>query len=166
MYMRAGVSEFIVKCSTYGSHNDLCDFPSLGQYKLSVADGFTSQQINVDTLIVTGGIDTPYLTVLDDGVIQLANRATLGFLGNGAGILINEAANSKFGQATLVGGTVTINNTSVSANSRIYLTVASAGGAQGHLRIAAIFNGISFTITSTSGTETSVVNWFMMDKAV
>lgn len=69
-----------------------------------------------------------------------------------------EITNGGVGIATLVGGTVTVNNTSVTANSRITLTVATPGGTQGHLSYS-LSAGTSFTINSTSGTETSTVSW-------
>lgn len=66
------------------------------------------------------------------------------------------------GVATLVGGTVTVSNTSVQANSRIFLTVQTAGGTQGFLRIQTITPGTSFVITSTSATETSIISYFIV----
>jgi hypothetical protein len=79
------------------------------------------------------------------------------------GLTMREAANSQMGLATLVGGSVVVANTSVTANSRIYLSVQTAGGTQGFLRIAARTPGTSFTITSTSGTETSTVAWMIVE---
>ena len=60
-------------------------------------------------------------------------------------------------------GTVTVATTAVTASSKIFLTYASAGGTQGFLRISAIVAGTSFTITSSSGTDTSTVNWFIVN---
>lgn len=80
----------------------------------------------------------------------------------GKTVVIKSGANSKIGQATLVAGTVTVSNTSITANSRIFLTVSTAGGTQGFLRTAKSVN-TSFTITSTSATETSVVDWLIIE---
>jgi len=77
-------------------------------------------------------------------------------------IRVKSGSNQRIGQATLAAGTVTVNNTSVTANSRIFLTVETAGGTQGFLRYSKSA-GTSFTITSTSGTETSVVNWLIVE---
>ena len=63
------------------------------------------------------------------------------------------------GIATLVAGTVTIATTAVTANSIILCSVKTAGGAQGFLSVSAITPGVSFALTSTSGTETSTVSW-------
>ena len=72
-------------------------------------------------------------------------------------------ANASMGLATLVAGTVTVNTARVTATSRIYLSVQTAGGTQGLLRISARVAGTSFTITSLSGTETSTVAWLIIE---
>jgi hypothetical protein len=59
--------------------------------------------------------------------------------------------------ATLVAGSATVNTTKVTANSRLLLTSQADGGAHGFLRISARSAGTSFTITSSSGTDTSTV---------
>lgn len=80
----------------------------------------------------------------------------------GTGVEVKTGTNAKIGQATLVGGTVTVANTSVTANSRIFMSVSTAGGTQGQLSYIKV-NGTSFTITSTSVLETSVVDWFIVE---
>jgi hypothetical protein len=47
----------------------------------------------------------------------------------------------------------------VTANSRIFLTCQTPGGTPGFLRVSARTAGTSFTILSSSGTDTSVVAW-------
>lgn len=80
----------------------------------------------------------------------------------GQGLRVKTGSNAKIGTATLVGGTVTVANTSVTANSRIFYSVSTAGGTQGNLRYTKSA-GTSFTITSTSATETSTVDWFIVE---
>lgn len=80
----------------------------------------------------------------------------------GKGLQVKTGTNSKIGQATLSSGAVTVANTSVTANSRIFLTVASAGGTQGFLRTSKVAS-TSFTITSTSVLETSIVDWVIVE---
>ena len=89
----------------------------------------------------------------------------------GQGLIVSEGSNGKQGVATLgtddppVPGQVTVANTSVSANSRIFLTVqvpATAPGITGSPYVASRIPGTSFTIGSTNtavdGTaDTSVV---------
>jgi hypothetical protein len=63
------------------------------------------------------------------------------------------------GTAVLVAGTVTVNTALVKTGAIIMLTYSVPGGAQGFLRVSAIVNGTSFTISSSSGTDTSTVAW-------
>ena len=71
---------------------------------------------------------------------------------------IKEGANAAMGVATLVAGTVTVANTLVSANSRLFYSVQIAGGVQGFLSSTRV-NGTSFTINSTNALDTSTVAW-------
>lgn len=91
-----------------------------------------------------------------------ANSLRLGSAGGG--IAITEGANARQGVATLVAGTVTVANTSMAATDRIMLTRATTGGTVGHLSYT-ITAATSFTINSTSGTETSTVNWVIFRPA-
>lgn len=81
----------------------------------------------------------------------------------GGGIAITEGANARMGVATLVGGTVVVSNTSVTADTRIFLTCQAPGGTPGFLRVSARTAATSFTILSSSGTDTSVVGWLLME---
>lgn len=74
------------------------------------------------------------------------------------------AANGKIGQATLVAGTVTVPNTSVTTNSRIFITVSNPGGTRGFLSTSKSA-GVSFTVTSSSGAETSTVDWLIVEQS-
>jgi len=67
------------------------------------------------------------------------------------------------GTATLVGGAATVSNTNVTAASIILLTSQADGGTPGWLRISGRSAGTSFTITSSSGTDTSTVGWQMSE---
>lgn len=84
-----------------------------------------------------------------------ANNLDIGTAGNG--LQVAEGANAKQGTAVLVAGTVTVANTSVTANSRIFLTAQALGGTQGILAVTARVAGTSFTITSSNAADTSTV---------
>jgi len=84
----------------------------------------------------------------------------------GAGLNVKEGANCKQGTATLVAGTVVVSNTSVTANSRIMLTTQSVGGTAGFLVVSARTAGTSFTILSSSGTDTSTVAFQIFEPSV
>lgn len=83
----------------------------------------------------------------------------------GGGLAVKEGTNARSGTATLVGGTVTVANTSVTATTRIQVTSNADGGTPGWLRVSARTAGTSFTITSSSGTDTSTVAWFLVEPA-
>lgn len=67
------------------------------------------------------------------------------------------------GTATLAAGTVTVNTARVTANSLISLTVNTPGGTVGTPYVSARSAGVNFTITSTSGTDTSTVAWMILE---
>jgi hypothetical protein len=81
----------------------------------------------------------------------------------GGGLSVKEGSNAKMGTATLVAGTVTVSTTRVTANSRIFLTAQNTGGTPGALRVSARTAGTSFTVTSTSGSDTSTVAWMIVE---
>jgi hypothetical protein len=81
----------------------------------------------------------------------------------GRGLRVAEGSNAKMGTAVLVAGTVVVSNTSVTANSRIFLTCQTPGGTPGFLRVSARTAATSFTILSSSGTDTSTVGWMIVE---
>lgn len=81
----------------------------------------------------------------------------------GGGLNLKEGTNARMGTATLVAGAATVNTTEVSASSRIFLTSQTDGGTPGFLRVSARSAGTSFTITSSSGTDTSTVAWMIVE---
>ncbi len=83
----------------------------------------------------------------------------------GSGLRITEGVNCKQGVATLVAGSVSVGNTSVTANSRIFLTSQVDGGTVGFLRVSARTAGTSFVITSSSATDTSTVAYQIYEPA-
>jgi hypothetical protein len=82
-----------------------------------------------------------------------------------AGLTVTEGSNKKMGVATLVAGAATVANTSVTANSRIFVFSQVDGGTPGWLRVSARVAGTSFTITSSSGTDTSTVAYLILEPA-
>ena len=82
----------------------------------------------------------------------------------GKGLAVKEGSNAKQGVATLAAGTVTVANTSVTSTSRILLTSQADGGTPGWLRVSARTAGTSFTITSSSATDTSTVAYQIFEQ--
>ncbi|PAK25783.1 hypothetical protein CJD44_14220 [Streptomyces sp. alain-838] len=94
--------------------------------------------------------------------IWAAQAKALNLGGAGGGIAIAEGANARMGVSTLAAGTVTVANTSVTANTRVAPFRQAAGGTPGHLSATAD-PGVGFTITSSSATDTSTVAWVLFE---
>jgi hypothetical protein len=97
--------------------------------------------------------------------LRLSRDGNLSLPQVGGGLRVKEGNNCKQGTATLVAGTVTVANTSVTANSRIFLTGQADGGTPGFVRVSSRVPGTSFTITSSSGTDTSTVAYEIFEPA-
>jgi hypothetical protein len=83
----------------------------------------------------------------------------------GRGLRVATGTNAKMSSATLAAGTVTVNNTSVTANSHIIPYHITPAGTPGFLRISAKTAATSFTILSSSNTDTSLVGYFIIEPA-
>lgn len=75
---------------------------------------------------------------------------------------ILETSDSAVGKATLSGGTVTVNNSSITAGSIIFITGQSCTNC-GTYRISAKSVGTSFTITSTNASDASTVAYLIIN---
>lgn len=98
------------------------------------------------------------------GAITATNgNLVLGTAGNK--LSIATGANASVGTAELVAGTVTVSTTAVTTNSKIFVTVGTLGTvvAPQAMYVDAIVNGTSFDITSADGTDTSFVNWLIIN---
>lgn len=113
---------------------------------------------------------------IDNNIFQketIATTLTVTPTGTGANnikvgphnVFLNGATNgspASFGTATLVAGTVTVLNTNVNSGMVIMLSRNTPSGTTGDLRLGTITNGSSFVINSSSGTDTSTVNWYFV----
>lgn len=77
---------------------------------------------------------------------------------------ISTGTNQRAGDAVLVAGTVTVANTTVSANTKVIVSRKVSGGTLGFLTYT-VSAGVSFTITSSSATETSTVTYWLIEVA-
>lgn len=73
------------------------------------------------------------------------------------GVFQTEGSNGSMGVATLVGGTVTVSNTRVTANSRIFLTPQAGSTNLGGVSVSARNAGADFTILSTNILDVRVI---------
>lgn len=108
----------------------------------------------------TAWVTLPYVTDTVEAALDVVTTA-LDTKADTSGLRVLEGSNAKQGVSTLVGGTVTVSNTSVTATSRIQLTAQSLGTVTVPMALAvtARIDATSFTITSADATDTSVVAW-------
>lgn len=66
------------------------------------------------------------------------------------------------GNATLVAGTVTVSNTTVTANTAILHSVKTVGGTPGVVGYSVV-SGTSFTLTSSTNADTSVITYKLIE---
>lgn len=77
---------------------------------------------------------------------------------------ITTGTNASIGvSGAMTAGTITISTTAVTASSKIFLTYANVGGTQGFLSVGTITAGTSFVINSSSSSDTSTVNWWIIN---
>lgn len=95
--------------------------------------------------------------------LQVDGNLSLTTAGNK--IKIATGTNASVGTATLVGGTVTVSTTAVTASSKIFLTDATTGALTniGTPTVGTIVAGTSFVINSSNVLDTSAVNWFIIN---
>lgn len=148
-----------------------------GTHTVRLAD-FKIQQNGVTGLTLYGvtvpatnalngfGISTPTATLHAVGTIKLDGSVTLPTAGNG--ILIKEGTNATMGTATLSGGTITINTTKVTANSRVFISIN--GGTL--TNVGSVYEdkanrtaGTSFIIKSTNVLDAADVAWVIIEPA-
>lgn len=116
------------------------------------ADGgirFGSGAAPVDTLFNRTAANTLHVA----GTLQASGN--LDVTSAGSGLKVAEGANAKQGTFTLTGVTSqAVPNTSVTANSRIFLCEQVAGGTPGLIGVASRIPGTSFTVSCVA-TDTS-----------
>lgn len=92
-----------------------------------------------------------------------ANIKALACTSAGGGLAVKEGTNARMGSVALTAGAATVANTSVTASTRIIVTSQVDGGTPGFLRVSTRTAGTSFTITSSSGTDTSTVAYLLVE---
>lgn len=92
----------------------------------------------------------------------------------GTGIQLKEGANARMGTSTLTNGTVTVSNTSVTANTRIFLSRYNINGssALGLLSVGTVVGATSFVINAlkeadatVQTNDVSIVHWVLIEPA-
>lgn len=132
------------------------NFSSLNVTNDITAGGFIDAGTTIDAL---GNITTSLgnLRALNGNLVlaSAGNRITIGV-----------GANASIGtSAAMVAGTVTVNTNVVTASSLIFVSRNTPGGTTGNLSVpsGSIVPGVSFAINSSSATETSTINWWIIN---
>jgi hypothetical protein len=134
----------------------------------AVSDGTVgTNAISTKLVFATAASSTAVarMEISGSGIVSILSDVKLTTVGSG--LYVKEGTNATMGVATLVAGTVTVNTTKVTANSRIMLTPQNLGTI---LRPAAVgvtarTAGTSFVITSSDITDTSTVAWVIVEPA-
>ena len=120
----------------------------------SLAIGTTSQKVSASTV---------GLEIYNKDLLMDTGDVILGTIGDG--IQIKEGSNARMGVSTLVAGTVTVSNTSVTASSRIFASANTTSTGHGALSIENITAGVSFDIVSTNVLDDASVAWLIIEPA-
>ena len=122
---------------------------------LIIADQSGTGIYNWSTILALLMPNITQLGTITGNIVTLGNVKITAL---GKGLSVQEGANAKQGIATLVSGSIAVPNTSVTASSRIFVSNNGASGTVGALSVA-ITASVGFTVTSTSGTDNSVIAW-------
>lgn len=125
-------------------------------------DGFSSGSASWVALGGGSAFSASSLTATSGNITATNGNLVLGTAGNK--ISIATGTNASIGvSGAMTAGTITISTTAVTASSRIFLTHATVGGTVGVLSVGTVTAGTSFVINSSSNTDTSTVNWLIIN---
>ena len=144
LYMHSGTLAALgaVKSNNYG-------------LSVSVSGGGTNYAALFNSGNVGFGTSTPAESLEVNGNIRISGIN---------GLKITEGTNGTMGKATLAAGTVVVNTSKVTANSRIFLMDQTPNaGTPGTPYISSRTAGTSFTITSTNVLDASDVAWIIIE---
>ena len=137
---------------------------------VTAATGITSTAGNIvataGNISTTAGSITSATTLTATlGAITATNgNLVLGTTGNKLVIHATTAASDSIGTSVaMTAGAVVISTTAVTASSIIFLTMNTPGGTPGYLSYGSINPGVGFRINSTSATDTSTVNYLIIN---
>lgn len=137
---------------------------------------FTTGNVTLSSgnLVLTSGnatLTSGNLALTSGNAVLTNGNLSLGTAGKG--ISIKSGANARIGQATLVGGTIAVANTSVTASTRVFITRSSKGASTALGNLEAVpAAGVGFTISSyddalvgLQANDVSVIDWLLVESA-
>lgn len=127
----------------------------------------TDRRLRLNGNSIQGTLNSAPGTTANISIQALGGNTIIGSGTAGVGLQVSSSgtvmSKIRHGTAALVGGTGTVADANVTANTRIFLTSQADGGTPGWVRVSARSAGVSFTITSSSGTDTSTVGYMMIE---
>lgn len=82
----------------------------------------------------------------------------------GNGLQVKSGSNARIGTGTLSGGSLVVANTSVTANTRVFLQDTNAGALTNVGSLTVVTSaGVGFTVTSTNVLDTSTFNYLLVE---
>ena len=124
-----------------------------------------STSTNVDSIKVNSDGTVTFgkgLTLTTGSLTLTAGGVTISTIGQG--LTVKSGSNAKIGTtAAMVAGVIATSTTAITANSVVLFSRKTTGGTPGHVSYT-ISAGVSFTLTSTSNTETSTFDYLIVEK--
>jgi hypothetical protein len=120
--------------------------------------GPSASTTGYNNVVALGAAATADNQVITAGPIAAGTSVTVG-----TRLLLPTGDAGIVGSASLTNGSVTVNTTAVQSGSFIFLTNRTFEDTAGILRISAINPGVSFTVSSTSGSDDSDFNWLIIN---
>lgn len=132
-----------------------------------VGDANSRLLINADGKIIIGdGVSVGDVNLYRSAANILATDDDFAIVTAGKGLRVKEGSNAKMGTATLNGTTgVVVSTTAVTATSRIILTTQASSATYGAPVVVSRVAATSFTIKSTTASDTSSVAWMLVEPA-
>ncbi len=156
-----------------GTASQITSTGTAGTITFSIPAAFVAPGSIASTTTVTSGTALVATTSVTAGTTVTATlgaitatngNLVLGTAGNK--LSIATGANASLGtSAAMTAGAIVISTTAVSASSKIFVTHNTLGGTPGAVSAptASIIAGTSFAIASSSATDTSTVNWMIIN---
>lgn len=150
-------------------------FASYLAFHTRIDGGGLTEQLRIGSagLITLQGQTTSFPAIKRNGAgidIRLADDSGYATLTPGNIIMpvaktlsVTSGTNQRAGNATLVGGTITVNNTTVTANTIVMLTRKTSGGTIGTAITYTVSAATSFTINSDNILDTSAFSYYLIE---
>ncbi|QZA59476.1 hypothetical protein [Candidatus Rhabdochlamydia porcellionis] len=139
---------------------------SMGYILMSANENWTTTANGTNISLQVTSNTTTTLKQVTSILNSSASISGVAIPDQGSGFLIKEGSNARMGVVTLSAGSATVLNSTVTANTRIFLTVngQSSLNLLGFLRVTGRTPGVSFTISTGIALDFgSVVGWLLIE---